>query len=348
MIVHQLLPTFEYGAVGAHSMLARALLRAAGHTSEIYAAEIRPSIEGEGAIPLEQYRGGADVLVYQFAIGSVTADFALARREPLVVNSHNMTPLRYLVGWDHDGSRGVAWGQSQLEHLASRASLGLAVSQFNENELIEAGFPHTAVAPYLIDLRTLEVEPDLAVKAVASTTWLFVGRLAANKAQHDLVKAFAAYRRFHNADAHLVLVGGGTDGRYGKTLARFVHGLGLDDAVTIAGQITPEELAAYYEIADVFVTTSEHEGFCVPLVEAMHYRVPIVAYAAAAIPETLGNAGVLLHEKDPCTVAAAVHRVVSDPALQRQLVDTGARRVPMFDVTRTGPLFVDAVRSAAR
>src|SRR5262249_52808822 len=200
-------------------------------------------------------------------------------------------------------------------------------SQFNEAELVDAGFEHTAVAPFLIDLRTLDVEPDPAVKAAAGTTWLFVGRLAANKAQHDLVKAFAAYRQFHDADAHLVLVGGGTDGEYGKTVTRFVHGLGLDDAVTITGQITHEALAAYFEIADVFVTVSEHEGFCVPLVEAMHHRVPIVAHAAAAIPETLGNAGVLLHEKDACTVAAVVQRVVSDSALQRQLVETGARRV---------------------
>jgi glycosyltransferase involved in cell wall biosynthesis len=348
MIVHQFLPTFEYGAVGNHSSLARKILQEAGHTSEIYAAEIRPSIVCEGAIPLGQYRGGADVIVYQLAIGSVAADAALARTEPLVVNSHNMTPLRYLVGWDHIGSHGVAWGLVQLKELAARASLGLAVSHFNEAELIEAGFSNTAVAPFLIDLRTLEIEPDPAVKAAAGTTWLFVGRLAANKAQHDLVKAFAAYRQFHDADAQLVLVGGGTDGKYGKTLARFVHGLGLDDAVTITGQVTDETLAAYYEIADVFVSASEHEGFCVPLLEAMHHRVPIVAYGAAAVPETLGNAGLLLHEKDPCTIAAAAYRVVSDSALQRQLVESGARRVPGFDVTRTGPVFIDAVLSAAR
>jgi glycosyltransferase involved in cell wall biosynthesis len=236
----------------------------------------------------------------------------------------------------------------QLKQLAARAALGMAVSQYNEAELVEAGFPRTTVAPFLIDLRTLDLEPDAAVKAAAGTTWLFVGRLAANKAQHDIVKAFAAYRRFHDTDAHLVLVGGGGDGKYGKTLTRFVHGLGLDDAVTIAGEISAEALAAYYEIADVFVSASEHEGFCVPLLEAMHHGVPIVAYAAAAIPETLGNAGLLLHDKDPCTVAAAVDRVVRDDALRRQLIDAGSRRVPTFDVARTGPVFIDATLSAAR
>ena len=98
----------------------------------------------------------------------------------------------------------------------------------------------------------------------------------------------------------------------------------------------------------MFVAVSEHEGFCVPLIEAMHHRVPIVAHAAAAIPETLGTAGLLLDTKDPCSVAAAVDRVVRDDTLRTQLVDAGAARAPHFDVARTGPLFVDAVTSVAR
>ena len=136
-----------------------------------------------------------------------------------------------------------------------------------------------------------------------AVTWLFVGRLAPNKAQHDIVKAFAAYRRFHNADARLHLVGGGREDAYAHTLRRFIHAAGLDDAVTLAGGVSSSELAAYYRAADVFVVCSEHEGFCVPLLEAMHHRVPIVAFAAAAVPETLGEAGLLFDIKDPCTIA---------------------------------------------
>jgi glycosyltransferase involved in cell wall biosynthesis len=348
VIVHQFLPTFEPGAVGAHSALARRLLRDAGHTSEIFAAEVRGDAANEHPLMLSDYRGGADILVYQMAIGSVTGDFVLDRSEPLVVNHHNMTPLRYFMGWEQVAAHGVAWGMSQLRTLAERASLGLAVSHFNEHDLLEAGFSRTAVVPFLLDLSTLDVEPDATVARSGETTWLFVGRLAPNKAQHDLVKAFAAYRRFHDANARLVLVGGGTDGAYAKTLARFVHALGLDDAVTITGPVSAAALAAWYRAADVLVVVSEHEGFCVPLIEAMHHRVPIVAHAAAAVPETLGNAGLLLDTKDPCTVAAAVDRVIRDDALRRQLVDAGVARAPMFDVSRTGPLFVDAVTSAAR
>jgi len=351
MIVHQFVPTLEPGAVGAHTLAARAVLRAAGHTSEIFAGEIDPAWADRGAQSPRDARGRADVIVYQMAIGSVVADTVLERDEPIVVNHHNLTPMRYIAGWQPVAAHGVAWGRGQLRELATRARLGVAVSSYNEHDLIEAGFTRTTVVPVLVDLGRLDVEapePGSRPARTGAVTWLFVGRLAPNKAQHDIVKAFAAYRRFHDADARLHLVGGGREDGYAHTLRRFIHALGLDDAVTLPGGVSSAELAAYYRAADVFVVCSEHEGFCVPLLEAMHYGVPIVAFGAAAVPETLGEAGLLLDVKDPCTIAAAVDRVARDAALRRQLVAAGARRVREFDVSRTGPAFVEAVTSAAR
>jgi glycosyltransferase involved in cell wall biosynthesis len=145
----------------------------------------------------------------------------------------------------------------------------------------------------------------------------------------------------------LLLVGGGIDDAYGRTLRRFVHALDLDAAVEIAGGVSASGLAAAYARADVFVVCSEHEGFCVPLLEAMHFEIPIVAFAAAAVPETLGDAGLLLSVKDPCTVAAAASRALTDEALRRQLIATGAARVREFEVSRTGASFVATVTSAA-
>ena len=347
MIVHQFVPTLEPGAVGAHTLTARDALRAAGHTSEIFASEIDPAWADRGGRLLRDARDRADVIVYQMAIGSVVADAVLAREEPIVVNHHNLTPMRYISGWQPVAAHGVVWGRGQLRELATRARLGVAVSSYNEHDLLEAGFSRTTVVPILLDLRTLDVEPVPAPERNDAVTWLFVGRLAPNKAQHDIVKAFAAYRRFHNADARLHLVGGGREDGYARTLQRFIHALGLDDAVTVAGAVSTSALATYYRAADVFVVCSEHEGFCVPLLEAMHYGVPIVAYSAAAVPETLGDAGLLLDVKDPCTVAAAVDRLIGEPALRQQLVDAGARRVRDFDVSRTAPAFIEAVTSAA-
>jgi glycosyltransferase involved in cell wall biosynthesis len=347
VIVHQFVPTFEPGAVGAHTRLARDVLRAAGHSSEIFAGEVEPVWADRGARPVGDARTRADVVVYQMAIGSVVADEVLARAEPVVVNHHNLTPMRFITGWQPVAAHGVGWGRAQLRELAAKSRLGIAVSGYNEQDLIGSGFTRTTVVPFLFDVRTLDVGAARELPRVAATTWVFVGRLTPNKAQQDVVKAFAAYRRFHDADAHLYLVGGGREDTYARTLSRFVHALGLDDAVTLTGGVSAAELAAYYRAADVFVICSEHEGFCVPLLEAMHHRVPIVAYAAAAVPETLGDAGVLLDTKDPCTIAAAVDRVVHDDRLHTQLVAARERRVGAFDITVTGPMFVDAVTSAA-
>jgi glycosyltransferase involved in cell wall biosynthesis len=352
--IHQVLPIVEPGAVGAHARAAREILRAAGHDSELFTPLVHPEAASWGAHTLDDYRRHArpgDRLVYQLAIGSTAADFVLGRPEPLVVNSHNLTPLRFLAGWDPVGAHGVAWGRSQLRSLAERAVLGIGVSRYNEAELVEAGFARTAAVPYLLDLRSFDVEPDPATTrhlAATRTTheWLFVGRLAPNKAQHDVIKAFAAFRRFHDADARLHLLGGGRDAPFGVALASFVDALGLHDAVVMTGAVTPSALAAHYRAADVLVVLSEHEGFCVPVLEAMHHGVPVVAFRAAAVPETLGDAGLLLDAKDPCTVAAAVARVRADTALRSRLVAAGHARLPHFDITVTGPELVRALEAA--
>jgi glycosyltransferase involved in cell wall biosynthesis len=351
VIIHQVAPILEPGAVGTHTLAARDALRKAGHTSEIYTPEVTSPMSHAGAYALDDYRGGADLLVYQLAIGNVAADFVAARREPLVVNYHNLTPIEYFRGWEPVAAWGVTWGRAQLRALAARATLGVAVSQYNEAELIEAGYSPTTVVPFLLAADALDAEPDpqeqeRLIRNRSAAEWLFVGRLAPNKAQHDVVKSFAAYRRFHDSDARLRLVGGGLDSNYGQTLMNFVDALGLAGCVTFTGGVTREQLAAHYRTADVLVVCSEHEGFCVPLVEAMHHRLPVVAYAAAAVPETMGNAGVLLTTKDPCTVAAAVARVLGDSALRQLLVDAGASRVERFEPERATRDFVAAVEGA--
>ena len=351
--VHQFVPTFEPGAVGGHMLTARRVLRDAGYESEIFAGEVHPAFAGEGAFPHHDYgrRVAAradDRLVYHLAIGSPVADFVGARHEPLIVDHHNLTPLRFLAGWEPVAAGGVLWGRRQLDNLAPRAALGIGDSSFNAEELADAGYRRTTVVPILLEPMIAEVpDPALAARLADQdgTRWLFVGRIAANKAQHDVVKAFATFRRVHDANARLDLVGGTSSELYTTALQRFIAELGIDDAVTITGGVSAAELAAYYDAADVFVVLSEHEGFCVPLLEAMQHEVPVVAYSAAAVPETLDGAGLLLDVKDPGTVAAAVARLVRDDALQNQLVAAGAKRRRDFDLANTGPAFVAAVES---
>jgi glycosyltransferase involved in cell wall biosynthesis len=346
MIVHLFVSEFEPGAVGIHTLMARDALRKAGHETEIYALQVAPAYADSGARDAMKYRDHADVVVYQFAIGSVVADVVREQAAPVIVNHHNLTPWRYLAGWEPAAAHGVAYGHAQLHALATQAALGLAVSRYNEADLIAAGYPNTAVVPIFTDFSRFDEIVRPQRDSDQPTTWLFVGRLAPNKAQHDVVKAFAAYRRLHDPDARLVLVGGGVDDSYGRTLRRFIQGLELDDAVTLPGSVSSAELTEYYATADLFVACSEHEGFCVPLLEAMHFGVPIVAFAAAAVPETLGDAGLLLTVKDPCTVAAAADRVARNPELRERMVALGSERIRAFDPARVAPMFVDAITSA--
>jgi glycosyltransferase involved in cell wall biosynthesis len=207
------------------------------------------------------------------------------------------------------------------------------------------------VVPILLDGAAIDATPpDPATfarlsdpKASGGADWLFVGRLAPNKAQHDIVKAFAAYRRLYDADARLHLVGGSSSHQYETALTAFVDALDLGGAVEITGGVSAGGLTAHFETADVYVVASEHEGFCVPLLEAMHHRVPIVAYAATAVPETLGDAGLLLDAKDAYTIATAVHRVVTDTALRTQLIDAGIARLREFDLAKSRRKLLDAI-----
>ncbi|MGH9282752.1 MAG: glycosyltransferase family 4 protein [Acidimicrobiales bacterium] len=360
--IHQFLPTFApRDAIGTHALQVRRVLRDMGVESEIYAKGI---VRGRALAPVASvarpYRAfarrrpgatGPTWLLYQLSTGSEVADFVLARPEPKLVNYHNVTPASLFAAWEPHLASECALGRRQLRALAPWVELGIAVSGFNRSELDEAGYGRTAVAPVLADLDR-GTAPDPAVRDrlagardQGGSDWLFVGRVAPHKCQHDVVRAFAVYRRVYDPRARLHLVGGPGSNAYVTTLERYVASLGLAGAVRLTGSVPAGALRAHFEATDVFVCLSEHEGFCVPIVEAMRHGVPVVAYAATAVPETVAGAGVLLESKDPLTVAAAVHRVLEDGALRDQLVAAGARRAEDFTLARATRRFTEVIGS---
>jgi glycosyltransferase involved in cell wall biosynthesis len=346
--IHQFIPTLApRDAIGTHCLNVQQTLRDAGYTSDIYTLETKPEYR-KLARSFSTFRGSTrhdTWILYHSAVGSPVADYVGAREEPLIVDYHNITPSSFFARWEPGVVNLLNKGRRQLERLESRCTLGLADSTFNAAEMQSVGYEDTAVVPILLDTDALAAaDPDPSIKPAGATTWLFVGRLAPNKAQHDLIKALAVYRRLYEPDARLVLVGMSSSDTYETALTEFAAASDLSDAVTLTGPVSPEQLAAYYETADVFVVTSEHEGFCVPLLEAMHHRCPIVAYSAAAIPETLADAGLVLAVKDPFTVASAVHRVITDDALRTQLIEAGDRRLHDFDLDRSKQKLLDAIR----
>lgn len=350
--IHQFIPSFVAGtAVGNHTLQVRALLQHLGFRSEVYVGEVSEELQAISH-PFRSFQGDAPAwLLYQASTGSPMVEFLIQRREPKIVNYHNMTPASLFGPWEPQVGAELALGRQQLAELAPVAALGIADSTYNREELDVLGCRRTVVAPILLDLGASAAPADgatlerLLSKAGSGTTWLFVGRIAPNKAQHDLIKALAVYRRTFDHGARLLLVGGSSSHAYLTALQRFCAAFDLQDAVDFVGAVTDEELAAYYAAADVFVCASDHEGFCVPLLEAMHHRLPIVAYASTAVPETLGAGGLALKSKEPAILATAVHRVVSDRALAARLIESGCRRVADFDLSATRASFASAISS---
>jgi glycosyltransferase involved in cell wall biosynthesis len=334
--VHQFVPTFEPGAVGEHIVEVQRLCRDLGWGSDVFAEHHR--YPGRDSSDYRSYPKRArpdDVLMYHVAVGSDVADFVGGRAETLVIDHHNITPARYFEVWEPGAVHGIAWGRRQLTDLASRSTLGLADSSFNRAELDAAGYSPTAVSPILFDPAELGRHVDQAELGRLSspgTVWLFVSRVVPNKCHHDLIKAFAVYRRVYDPAATLRLVGPTVLATYVRALRGLVAGLGLDGAVEITGAIDAGGLGAHYRSADVYVSVSEHEGFSVTPLEAMHHGVPVVYFGAGALPETVGDAGLCLSAKSSGSVAAAVHRVVSDPALRASLVAAGHARLATFSL----------------
>ncbi|MGP8059896.1 MAG: glycosyltransferase family 4 protein [Acidimicrobiales bacterium] len=355
MRVDQVIPSLaSRDAIGVHTRTLTEALREAGVDSQIYYGNCTPDVADQGRPLGELGRPVKDRwLLYQSSIGSPVYDVLATRPEPKLVNYHNITPARLLESWEPAVGYEVALGRTQLERLAPESHLAVADSAFNETELIEAGYTNTAVVPLLIDMTATGADPDPVLErglAEARTRGgadlLFVGKVSPHKAPHDLVKMLAVYRRLYDPAARLHLVGSPLGERYGPALAAFVAELGLGDAVSVTGSVSAAELEAYYRAADVFVCASDHEGFCVPIVEAMGHGVPVVAYGVSAVPETVGDAGLVLPDKEPLRFAAAVARVVGDPDLRRALAGAAARRVAGYSVARSRQRFVDLVVGA--
>ncbi|HLN17203.1 MAG TPA: glycosyltransferase [Acidimicrobiales bacterium] len=346
--IHQFVPLLHVGdAVGQHTLDLRRLLTESGVDAQIYVELDDPDTvhltRPAGSYPDHAARG--DLLVYQFATASDLAPWLAARPERLVVNYHNITPAELFAPWDNGLGRHQVRAKEELVMLARRATLGVGVSEYNRRDLVAAGYQETAVVPPIVRFATgapSSAPPEADGRGAAR--WLAVGRLAPNKALEDTLQALLVYRMRHDPKATLTVVGRPAIPVYATAVRRFAADLGLGDAVRFTGRLEDAGLVAAYRSSDVLVITSEHEGFCLPALEAMANDLPVVAYAEGALPEVLGDAADLLSTKDPLVVADAVHRLAADPAWRAARVAAGRRRLPELRLDQAGPRLVELLR----
>ncbi len=325
----QFVPSLVPGdATGMHAMMIGKALEAKGIETKIYVEEVKKN-QIAGATRFTSYAKDHrhdDIVIYHLAAPSAIADFLSSRNETIVVVYHNITPAHFFEKWDQVAATGQIWARAQLSRLAPRASLALPVSKYNQEELIELGYGRSEVVPILLDPSIFASGSDSNVDQAlhenrqrGRANFLFVGRLVPNKAQHNLIAALSAYNKMYSEDAVLHLVGRPFSKEYFKMLKNVARELGVNENVNFAMGVSAEELSSYYKGSDALVCLSEHEGFCVPLLEAMYNDLPIAAYDSSAIAETLEGAGILTKRNDPVTSAVAMRRISTDEELRRYL-----------------------------
>jgi glycosyltransferase involved in cell wall biosynthesis len=345
--VHQLLAALSYGdAIGNEALAIQAHLRRAGYESDIFAERVHPRM-AQRARPLWEYPSvsGPDTLcLFHFSIGSAASRLIYRAPDRLVVVYHNITPAHFFLGFHHHLAGLTYHGRRELRAFAARAALALGDSEFNRRELQEAGYRATDVLPIVLDLGAYERPAAPVLRRLfddGRTNVLFVGRIIPNKRIEDLVRAFAVFQRYVRPRSRLLLAGDhrGHE-RYLARLLEMVRDLRLDEVV-FTGHVDDDDLLACYSAADLFLCLSEHEGYCVPLVEAMNAGIPVVAYDAGAVRETLRGGGVLLKEKPPELVAELMERVLADDALRLAILETQRRAMDQVRATDFGALLLE-------
>ena len=347
MRVIQLLPTLAYGdAVGNDTIAIKNILLNMGFETQIYAESITPSL-------LEKRIGASitqlpkvdrdDVIIYHLSTGS-ELNYKLAElKGRKIIVYHNVTPPEFFQGYDYTLEQLTQKGLEEVRFLADKVDYCLADSPFNKKSLEELGYKVPIdVLPIVIpfsDYRKRPSQDVLEKYQDGRHSIVFAGRVAPNKCHQDIIAAFACYKKYYDSEARLFLVGSYQESdTYYRKLKRYVELLEVEDVV-FTGHIPFEEILAYYRLADVFLCMSEHEGFCVPLVEAMFFGVPIIAYNCTAVPITLGDGGILVNKKDPVETAALINRIILDNDLRQLLGKNQEMQLEKFQYEKIAEMF---------
>lgn len=336
MRIDQWVPALHRGdAIGDSARLMRDAFRRWGHEADVYAFDMDDDLVGDGRFYRDWKPGGAnDVLIFHYALPSAMTHYLREHRGRRVVIHHNVTPPEFFRPYDEEMVRICTIGREELA-LLKDVDLALGDSEHNRQELEAAGFRRTGVLPIYLDFERYRQPPNPVLRRLlndASANVLFVGRLSPNKRHEDLIRLASYWKRFIAADVRLVLVGKLPRRReYFDALQAHMYEHGFTPwEVLFLGHVEHDDLLACYRAANVFVSMSEHEGFGVPLVEAMLLDVPIVAYRCTAVGDTLGAAGVQFAEKDIAQMAEAAHLVARDAAARERVLIGQRRQLAAF------------------
>jgi glycosyltransferase involved in cell wall biosynthesis len=341
VIVNQWVPAAHHGdAIGDSARRVRGLLRQLGHASELYALSIDDELSDDVRPFHDPEARRGDLTIFHYALPSAMTSTFASLGGGRILQYHNVTPASFFAPYDAGLFRLAALGRQELAALVGCADLALGDSEYNRRELDSLGFARTGVFPIAVDTDRITRRADRpALEAILDdglVNFLFVGRIAPNKKIEDHIRLAEHYKRYVDAYYRFIFVGrfDVVPRYYAMIRALMAEYRLLNDRFIFTGPVPDDELAVYYQHAAVYISLSEHEGFCVPLVEAMAADVPVLAYAAAAVPDTLGGAGVQFAPKDLEFAAELLGELAFNDDLRASVIAGQRRRVADFSDAR--------------
>lgn len=340
--IHQFMAGAAPGdAISNYAFEIQRLLKESGVTSRIYTPLQNTASEyrGREINMIEEYLPNAskdDIILYHYSISSKATEIYLKADCKRCICYHNITPGKYFINKSENQARILDSGREELKKLAGTCRVAISDSEFNSQELVEMGFDNTVVVPIKFPRDYLHTEPDINMinkYSDGKTNLLFVGRIVPNKRFEDLIKIFYFYNKTVNPGSRLLMVGTYTGGeKYYAYLKSLISELVLSETAIFTGHVKLCTLIACYRVANALVCASEHEGFCLPLLEAMQFNLPVFALKRAAVPETMGNAGVHFETMDHRTIAEVIGYVLSDPGLLNRVLKGQQKRLAEYNI----------------
>jgi glycosyltransferase involved in cell wall biosynthesis len=347
MIIEQFLPAFHYGdAIGNSALSFHRFLAEKGIKSQVIALTIDECLKDQ-AIFFDDYKENPNSLkILHFAIPSKLTDFFLHTRGKKAMIYHNITPSYFFTDFSDHLVRFTHDGRIHLERLSDCFDISIAVSNYNAEDLRKLNFNNVNVSPLMIKLEDYNAPFSAAYYHLLKDerkNIIFVGRITPNKKIEDLIKVLFFYKKYLSPSIRLIVAGNT------NTLPKYFYAVRdlasrfylTSEDIVFTGHIPFEELLSVYRLGDVFLSMSEHEGFCLPLIESSYFRTPVVAYDAGAVSETLDGSGIVFKEKKYDTAAGLVEQVLLDENLNKKLNALQARRIEKYKKdSRPEKLFV--------
>ena len=337
MEIHQFATSLSYGdAISDEMMEIQRILRKKGYKSDIFIKFYEPRM-AKYVRDFKEYRkisSPSNVVIFHFSIGSPVSKMFFRIPDKKIMIYHNITPHHNFLDYHRILTRECYKGRLEIKLFVDKVDLALGDSEFNRKELESVGYAQTGVLPLVLNFSKFDENGDPVSRDIfdnGKTTILFVGRLIPNKKFEDVIKTFYFYKKYFNPESQLILAGDyrGLE-RYFASLKTLMSELKISD-VHIAGHVDFSELVAFYRLADVYLSFSEHEGFGVPLLESFYMRVPVVAYAAGAVEETMNGGGIILREKNFLKTAVILDKIIRDGGLRERVIASQLKALMKYE-----------------